>query len=186
MNPAALIAALHGDIANAIIASTPGGIERQEAQGQADLNENQNKLPKDISAEDKAALESIGFVFGEVVDEIFLACTFPEGWSLQPTDHSMWSNLLDPQGRRRAGVFYKAAFYDRNAHMRLVARYRDTCNYERSDCTYYIVDNADGSVKHTVGVCGCSDWTAGDELAKQATEWLNTNLPDWKNPLAYW
>jgi len=31
MNIAALAAALRGDLANALIASTPGGIERQEA-----------------------------------------------------------------------------------------------------------------------------------------------------------
>ena len=48
MNPAALAAASRGDLANALIASTPGGIERQEAAGQRTLVESA-MLPKEIS-----------------------------------------------------------------------------------------------------------------------------------------
>lgn len=64
------------------------------------------------------ALVDLGFKLGDVVvgDEMFRHVTLPDGWSKQPTDHSMWSKVVDEHGRERVGVFYKAAFYDRKAH----------------------------------------------------------------------
>ena len=40
----------------------------------------------------------------------------------------MWSHIVDAEGRKRVAVFYKAAFYDRRADMRLEPRY--TIDYE--------------------------------------------------------
>ena len=41
----------------------------------------------------------------------------------------MWSSVVDELGRERAAVFYKAAFYDRRAHMTLtsVESYLSSC-----------------------------------------------------------
>ena len=44
-NPAAIIALAQGDIENALIAATPGGIEAQEARGQQEFAAN-STLPK--------------------------------------------------------------------------------------------------------------------------------------------
>jgi hypothetical protein len=115
-NPAALLAALSGDVSNAEVASTPGGIEAQEAAGQAMLCASA-QLPKKMLGCTRESLEALGFKFGADVDELFVTCTLPAGWKKKATDHSMHSDLVDEQGRTRAGIFYKAAFYDRRADM---------------------------------------------------------------------
>jgi hypothetical protein len=94
-------------------------ILRQEAEGQRQLVTS-DKLPTDMGGQ-QAEFEAAGFTFGDVVegDGLFRRATLPAGWSRQPSDHSMWSYLVDQHGRRRVGVFYKAAFYDRSAHMSL-------------------------------------------------------------------
>jgi hypothetical protein len=118
MNPAALGAAMKGDIENALRAMTPGGIEQQEKEGQASLTTN-SKLPQEMDDRTRELLESKGVVFGDTVDGIFLSCMLPAGWKIVPTDHSMWSHLIDENDNRVAAIFYKAAFYDRRAFMRI-------------------------------------------------------------------
>lgn len=114
MNVAALRALLDGDLANAIVASTPGGVERQEAAGQHHLVSS-DILPREIRATTRDDMAALGFVFGRDVDDVFVECEPPAGWSKVPTDHSMWSRLVDAGGTTQAMIFYKAAFYDRCA-----------------------------------------------------------------------
>ena len=115
-NPAAVSAAARGDLANAILAATPGGIEAQEAQGQRDLCASGQRLPKRM---DRTAVEAMGIKIGADADELFVYAELPEGWQIKPTDHSMWSDLVDAAGKKRAAIFFKAAFYDRKAFMRV-------------------------------------------------------------------
>ena len=70
-------------------------------------------------------------MFGDVVegDDLFRAVTLPKGWSKAATDHAMWSGVVDGRGVERVEVFYKAAFYDRAAHMRLA---RPGCRFASS------------------------------------------------------
>lgn len=116
ITPAALRAIADGNLDNFIAASTPGGIEAQEKAGQSDLVHS-SQLPKDGC--DRAQLETLGFTFGDDVDDLFVNVKFPPGWKLNPTDHSMWSELIDENGTVRGSVFYKAAFYDRRAFIRM-------------------------------------------------------------------
>lgn len=123
ITPAALSAIADGDMENFIAATTKGGIEAQEAAGQRKLVAHADRLPIRGTMDDDAnrkKWEAAGFVFGEPIQEgrnlVFVACTFPPGWKLKPSDHSMWSFVIDPTGRERAKVFFKAAFYDYNAH----------------------------------------------------------------------
>lgn len=116
---AALAALADGDIDNFERASTVGGIEAQEAAGQQMLCAT-DILPKTMDP-DRQTYESLGFVFGPDEDDLFLKATLPPGWKKQATDHSMWSTILDDSGTARVSVFYKAAFYDRKAFMRLTA-----------------------------------------------------------------
>jgi hypothetical protein len=101
-------------LAGAMMMGTSGYIEHQEKQGQADVSRG-CKLPIRISGKSKEELEEIGFVFGDQIDELFQECTLPEGWEIRPTDHSMWSDIVDDKGEKRGSMFYKAAFYDRRA-----------------------------------------------------------------------
>lgn len=147
MNLAALAAASRGDLANALVASTPGGIERQEAAGQRTLVDSA-MLPKEISGATREQLTALGFKFGADVDELFVTCELPPGWTTRGTDHSMHSDLLDEQGRKRAGIFYKAAFYDRRADMSMERRYRVDCYRDGSRADMRRVDMTDCGVAH--------------------------------------
>jgi hypothetical protein len=175
MNPAALQAALSGDISNAIAASTPGGIERQEAQGQRDLVATRNQL------------EALGFRFGDDADDLFVNVTFPPGWKLSATSHSMHNDLLDDQGRKRAGIFYKAAFYDRKADIHFSPRFWVSSYEMGSTEDHCRCDVKDGDkVLFEAGECGRTEWAARDALEAKATAWLVSNYPEYRDPFAYW
>jgi len=148
ITPASLIAMLSviqspensENMENFIAASTPGGIEAQEKRGQHLLCKSQ-RLPKEWQNSKINSIEElkkIGFQFLETGDDIFIDCIFPEGWKLEPTDHDMWSNLIDPKGRKRASIFYKAAFYDRSSHGSLnnAVTYQDQANPENLESIY--------------------------------------------------
>ena len=186
MNLASLSAASRGDIANALVASTPGGIERQEAAGQRALVES-TMLPKEIRGATQEQLTAIGFEFGADVDELFVTCELPPGWTKRGTEHSMYSDLLDEQGRKRAGIFYKAAFYDRRADMRMSSRfsvwpYRDGSQADYMRC---IVTDG-GDVAFDGGEWKRGDYAHCDRLSDSCKSWLNDTHPEWQSPLACW
>lgn len=116
MNPAALAAAFRGDLKNASIALTPGGIEHQEKEGQIEQSFKET-LPIDTGRNTKEEFESLGFIFHSKADDIFWNCTFPKGWRKSATENSYWTDIVDETGNKRASIFYKAAFYDRRARV---------------------------------------------------------------------
>lgn len=70
-------------------------------------------------------------VLGPVEDDpMFTHVELPEGWSKKPTDHSMWSAVVDDRGRTRANVFYKAASYDRRAFINLQVPFEIQKDYD--------------------------------------------------------
>ena len=202
MNPAALAALLNGDFANAIAASTPGGIEAQEAAGQRAMAATQN-LPRE--GLNREMMEELGFVFGENVDGLFVSAKFPEGWTIKPTSHSMHSDLLDDKGRKRASIFYKAAFYDRNANIYLTKRYNyrqfpcdenndvlpDECDWNSVQYDTVAATDNDKPIHFFGMVTRVNTYDRGyydlvDKMRADAAEWLDKNFPDHKNVLAYW
>lgn len=102
------------------------GILEQERNGQIELL-NSDALPAQCSGPsltstvNRKVLEEAGVVFGEPLanDPLFIAALLPDGWRKEATQHSMWTELKDETGKVRADIFYKAAFYDRRAYMRL-------------------------------------------------------------------
>ncbi len=119
---------------------TTGHIEASEDRGQQHLV-NSAQLPakgtpggpdgyRKTKPDDWAAM---GIEFGPIVEgDIFRDATLPEGWKVEATDHAMWSKLLDDKGRERASIFYKAAFYDREAHIDLCSRFTVRSVYNES------------------------------------------------------
>jgi len=101
------------------VRAVPGGIQAQEAQGQRELV-NAEVLP---AKGDWEQLEALGVKRGDYVkgDPMFVHAELPAGWKKQATDHSLWSDLVDETGKKRASIFYKAAFYDRDAFFRATA-----------------------------------------------------------------
>lgn len=185
LTPAALAAAVSGDLVNFIAAVTSGGIEAQERAGQTSFVGN-TTLPKDMSfANSQETLKQMGITLGAEVDDLFVEAQLPDGWTKRATDHAMWSDLLDEKGRKRAAIFYKAAFYDRNARMSLCLRYRCDC-YEPCDDGYSTVVTDGGTTIQVIGTREKGDYRLGEEHSKQAEAWLDSHYPDWKDPLAYW
>lgn len=194
-----------------LLGGNPDAIERQEANGQQELV-NSSQLPahsNDRHERDaKAAYKKMGIkvypftdkiarIFKAQVkkidnDPLFVPVILPAGWKLQATTHSMWNDLVDDKGRVRAAIFYKAAFYDRSAHINFIRRYScqsefvtDKIDDMRSQ--YTVKDNATGEQ-----LFGTEIWTGtgGDPnyASKEATckEWLNKNFPNHNDIGAYW
>lgn len=178
------------------VAITPGGIEAQEAAGQATFVSNAT-LPKEmLHGCDREKLEQMGIKFGADVDDLFVTVQLPEGWKKKATDHAMWSDLLDDNGRKRAAIFYKAEFYDRSAHISLCRRYGvsgyEPCDNEGNAAEHgknshmkTVVKDGDAAL-HVVGIREDSDYKTGEAHGKEAGDWLTAHFPNWQNPLAYW
>lgn len=196
-NPAAITAAARGDYENAMVAAMPGGIEMQEAAGQAAFVGTRDSLPVKCP---RAELEKLGFKFGEPIDDLFIAVTLPAGWSKKATGHSMWSDLLDEKGRKRGSIFYKAAFYDRSAHMHLEKRYTINSQYLNADgkehdyrsaespanTRYVVRDNATGKAIHESAAVKYRAWDEQEAQGKATGDWLKENYPQADDPTAYW
>ena len=108
----------------AVMMATSGSIEASEAKGQRELVES-CQLPVKMPPKDKAYLESRGVVFPKQGsysdgDRLFYDVTLPPGWKKKATDHSMWSELYDDKDVKVASIFYKAAFYDRDAFLDVI------------------------------------------------------------------
>lgn len=98
--------------------SEPGdAVLMQESQGQREVV-NSSVIPTDMHNKHEE-FEALGFKFGEVQtdDPMWREVTLPEGWSREGSNHAMWSFIVDERGYRRCSIFYKAAFYDRSAHI---------------------------------------------------------------------
>lgn len=105
------------NLVGAMADGTDKYITDMEAAGQRQLV-NGSELPYEGPWNE---LEALGFTRGEPVegDGLFIHATLPEGWRKEPTDHSMWSKVVDERGIERVSIFYKAAFYDRRAFCRI-------------------------------------------------------------------
>jgi hypothetical protein len=200
MKPAALKALLDGDIENFIAASTPGGIEAQEAAGQRSFVAS-TTLPIRFNGCKKEQFEAMGISFGEPVDDLFQKAQLPDGWKKVPTDHSMWSKLVDDRGRERAMIFYKAAFYDRDAFLTISRRYSysvipvggwdaaETDEWQAvildgGNSYYTLPEVLPAKPKDNNQLRG---WYAKkDKLESKAEDYLNRNHPHWRDPMAYW
>jgi len=190
-NPAALKAFAEGDLKNAEIANTPGGIEAQEKAGQKALVASTN-MPKEMLPS-KEDFEKLGFVFGDDVDDLFISAKFPDGWTRGATNHAMYSDIVDEKGRRRVVIFYKAAFYDRRAEAHLVARFKVGIKYPdgdgriSKDTMVPVVVFDDGTEIYRVGERKYfGDQETGDRLEKEGLAWLDKNRPGWNDVVKGW
>ena len=158
-------------------AGTPEAILASEAAGQQQLV-NGTSLPKESRPPWEEVVKHVRLIIDDVVDDIFVSVTLPDGWTKKPTSHNMWSELYDDKGRLRASMFYKAAFYDRKAHMSWERFIYVSSDYESPDV---VVSNRDGEVLHAFRG---EDGERMDNREK-AWAWIDENYPD-RNPFAYW
>lgn len=184
------------NIENMVTAQRMGydGILAQEAAGSAELVD-ADELPRQMSDECKAALIQAGVVFPdkECEDKLFVYAILPKDWKkkVPNKEDPRGIALQDQHGRMRAGIFYKAAFYDRKASMYICRRYTIACDYDRMDKMKQIVvqvKDHNGSVLFETAAKekGEKYWEDQEALEKVAKAWVDEHYPDWQNPSAYW
>lgn len=147
--------------AEAMITGDRGqAIVNQERRGQHELAGSKDRIPIAIDKfgpihDKEAALAKLGIILGPPIsgDALFREVTLPPGWKYKPTDHALWSNLVDDKGVERARMFYKAAFYDREAFISFNSRYQirtdgpdynDRPAYYRGPYTGRVIDTKHG------------------------------------------
>lgn len=189
-------------LAEAMMLGSDGMILRQEAQGQRSFV-GSDTLPTRIHSVEclagavKEYLQAAGIKFlGPVADDdLFQYVELPQGWKKVPTDHSMWSHLLDDKGRERAAIFYKAAFYDRDAHLTLTSRFQVKYNYDREDKEgVAVVEVTDGThVAYTTEPIALPEdkhslesLMMQDAAMADAEGWVEMRHPNWRDPKVYW
>ena len=184
-------------IANAMMEGTSQSIYNQEAEGQRSFV-NSETLPTEIRSfgdwDAKEILEAAGVKFlGPVEgDPLFQYVELPEGWKKVGTDHSMHSRLLDDKDRERASIFYKAAFYDRRADLRLTLRFGIRGDgYDRIEEGVTVAHVTDcGEIIHTTEPITIQDkekpWVEGEHAKTAAQAWLDQHYTGWEYPGVYW
>lgn len=201
---------------DAIYASEARGQKQFVASESLPTNVNGYR-PRDSKLCVDADLEEMGIELGEPFedDEVFRPAKLPEGWTREGTDHSMWSNILDEQGHIRLNIFYKAAFYDRSAHVSPCFRFgitsgrdfrwrttpEDELDYdakESGDSDVVVIDRATKvlielarfEVPPEEAEYGTEEWAVWNEAKNAAHDlanaWLDEHYPDWCSPAAHW
>ena len=163
--------------------------------------EERNKIATQNNIEyTRQQYERMGITIVEEYDDLFWSVALPEGWRIEATDHSMWNNLFDDKGRKRANFFYKAAFYDRDAFINFDTRYHVTVDHiadVRSDYEIWANSDYQGTVKdgeevifstECVPVTGnyYGDNKIKDNLRMQLDKYMEENYPNYKNINEYW
>ena len=196
LDPIGMLAEMAGGVGPAIYA--------QEARGQRELAASE-QLPAP-KARAREVLEKAGVKWGAPTpgDDLFVSAVLPAGWKKRPTDHSMWTDLVDEKGRVRAQIFYKAAFYDRDASITVRPRFRVTTEYkdptkDGSPQRHAVMDGktvlfATAWLKHDADGQPApgekwDDWDARRPTTKSRVEaeaWLKEHYPNHDDPTAYW
>jgi len=180
-------------------------IVASEKRGQRQLVASET-LPTKINGGTLDDLKSMGIVLGEPFDDdpLFAPATLPGGWTKAPTDHDMWSKVLDDKGRERAAIFYKAAFYDRDAFINLSSRFRITVAQfveggTKGDEDTVVIDSGvvppverarfdvPAHPKTAYGTPEMDNYYAAKDVADgQAKDWLEDHYPNWKHYTGHW
>lgn len=148
----------------------------------------------------RAKYERMGIEIIEEYDDLFWSVKLPEGWEIRATDHTMWNELIDNKGRKRASFFYKAAFYDRDAFINFNTRFHVSVDHVADPAADYDVWKASdyqGTVKDgDVVICSTKHVPAtgsydGDDkvkkpLWKELENFMKEHWPDYENTDAYW
>ena len=174
-----------------------GEIERMEAVGQQQFCES-DVIPTNLAhGLTEQRLRDLGFELGDQVgdDDLFRYARLPKGWERRATDHDMWSEIVDEQGRKRMSVFYKAAFYDRKASLRESPRFlvETECGHSNesfdtmTQATVKVFDAKTVLFEKTCVRREGEEWYDLDSRAQElGRDWLHANRPGWTDKAAAW
>lgn len=183
---------------DALISGDAGGaIERSEKRGQAEVVQNKYLPIKNASCsmgqsnDAKEQYEKMGIKVLGKEDDLFYRVALPDGWEIRATDHSMWNNVFDNNGRNRISFFYKAAFYDRDAFSNFERRFRARYipQNQEDGIRYGAVYDCDKEIYRTKGLqakSGQKSWDVDEKQADVAKKWLKQNYPLHEDINAYW
>lgn len=170
-------------LANQLYGGRPGqDIEELEAEGQAELVAEGGRVLPTKGLDECPWVSERSTVEG---DPLFSYVTLPAGWTVVPTEHSMWSNVLDDQGRVRAGSFYKAASYDRSAHISPTQPFAVLDDYIARDNGVCVCEVWDQRHPQRAVVFRLSEtlvaerearWEQKDRLREACVEWLRDQV----------
>jgi hypothetical protein len=149
----------------------------------------------------RETLGHLGFEVGDAIPDargkpLFVAVVPPEGWRLRPRSDSYYIDVTDPSDVVRATVFFKPAFYDRRADIRIHPRFAIETRDDGARTTWCVIDRALGERAFSSDPVGPVP-DAGDEAAfdawskeydaarRASLDWLARNRPE-GGPLAYW
>lgn len=95
-----------------ILLGAEGGAKLMNDLARGDMM-SECKLPRNGS--NAPVWAKMGVIFGENIEgqlNLYRKAKIPAGWKIVPTDHYMYSHLVDDKGRPRAMIGVKAASYD--------------------------------------------------------------------------
>lgn len=189
----------------ALLSGDPyGAIERGEKRGQSEFVSSE-RLPIRVNdganTDSKIQYEKMGIKVVDKYDDLFYNVILPDGWKKEATGHSMWNNLLDNKDRVRATIFYKAAFYDRDAFINFERRFTTDCVLAEDapselswsekqllphygvikDCGRVIAGTAERSAKNDREA-----YDIHNQMRDVATKRLKEMWPDFEDVNAYW
>ncbi|MGB7443415.1 MAG: hypothetical protein WA919_20310 [Coleofasciculaceae cyanobacterium] len=111
-------------------------IEGQEKDGSKFISDYE-VLPWEKDADREIACRW-GVDYIEPVDKLFWRVKLLQGWQ-KVSSSSYWTKLLDDRGLKRASIFYKAAFYDREAFLSAHVRFSQSQDYRQDDFIRFVV-----------------------------------------------
>lgn len=176
-------------------------IDEQNRQGHRELlGSGKVSLPAEDNGMGRfdsfAILQSWGVVFPlpdptTRPDPLFRPADLPEGWEIRATAGPYWSGLMDQHGRERAAIFYKAAFYDRNAHITVCCRFTARGEIIHITDTHKTIEPVvrDGNVVIWRGprtVADRYDYDISDAINLFAQRHLDTICPHHKDFMRAW
>lgn len=186
------------DMYETLVAGPDAVTRRAHVQMQSD-----QELPN-AGAETDAILLRLGFSLGgpSPYKKGFRKAVLPAGWKIKPSDHYMYSWVVDEKGRRRAQIGYKAQ--DNWVSFHLERRFSPSFTKDdegeseddKGSCVVAVIRDSDrkevwrGATVPEVDKKKNPRWfeqpTALDVASKLAEEKLEKIAPDWKNVEAYW
>lgn len=182
-----------------LFGGNPRAIEDQEARGQEELVDSDqlpakiNEYGRNTSAISQYKKWGVKVVGEESDDNLFVDVILPEGWEKRPTDHSMWSELYDDKGRVRASIFYKAAFYDRDAFININKRYYWSSDYKDDNTiSHFVFDNGTGERLFETETVEKDYYKTeegtrrNEDLQNQCKKFLKKNFRKHEDVNAYW
>lgn len=149
----------------------------------------------------KQIYTKMGIVIIDEYDDLFWNVELPKGWEIKATNHSMWNDLFDDKGRKRATFFYKAALYDRDSFINFNTRFSISVSHiaDINSSGYEIWGKSDyqGIVKDSEKIIFSTervsptgnyvdDKIIQHKLREQLLEYMNEHYPNYEDILSYW